>query len=298
MSKSDQAVSHLVSQLEALLDAAELARVVRVLHESYSGIMADWEVWELLVAAFPAELQTELRALQPTVVGHRILNDVVMRHYPGERVLKYHLAREHLHRSNEVSLFEVPVGGSRLDYGRVNGESYAYEIKTELDTVGRLAKQVDDYGAVFEHVTAWVHEKHVRGALGILPDYCGLVAFVVADGVPNSETVRVAQKSPAVNAEKQIECLSSADIAYVLKWLGITPIPSLRAEREASLRSACTDDEGMGELFKLAMKNKFGQRWQRLQALFDRILPIDVGLFYSAGGVDPAWVYYKNSSMV
>lgn len=51
-----------------------------------------------------------------------------------------------------TALSEIPISSSKADFVLINGKSVVYEIKTQLDTLERLEKQVNDYYKAFDHV--------------------------------------------------------------------------------------------------------------------------------------------------
>lgn len=56
------------------------------------------------------------------------------------------------HSENAKVFTEFTINSSKLDFLIVNGTTTAYEIKTELDNLQRLEKQLEDYVKAFEKV--------------------------------------------------------------------------------------------------------------------------------------------------
>ena len=120
----------------------EITKAAKILNASYNPFMSDQEIWELLHALFPKKLCSKLKK---KLEGHLVVNEILMKYYTGEKVIKYFLAKERLNISDEITIFEFPINSSRLDVGRINGQSYVYEIKTEYDSLNKLSKQIEDY---------------------------------------------------------------------------------------------------------------------------------------------------------
>ncbi|RYC25344.1 hypothetical protein EU971_15375 [Yersinia pseudotuberculosis] len=78
------------------------------------------------------------------------------------------------------SAIELPVNNSIVDVAIFNGNSTAYEIKTEFDTPKRLATQTIDYLDVFDKVYIVTHPKFVD-------KYCSL-------NVPNVGVISLSKK--------------------------------------------------------------------------------------------------------
>ena len=80
---------------------------------------------------------------------------IISKYYACEYVYKNELIRLLLKKygTKDTAYFsEFRVGGSVADMVMFNGESKAFEIKTEYDNLRRLNKQMGDYGRFFESV--------------------------------------------------------------------------------------------------------------------------------------------------
>jgi pseudouridine-5'-phosphate glycosidase len=65
-------------------------------------------------------------------------------------------------------------GAVRADLAVVNGRLKGYEIKSERDTLTRLARQCEVYSKVFDTVTIVVAERHLHGAVDVVPEWWGI----------------------------------------------------------------------------------------------------------------------------
>lgn len=74
-------------------------------------------------------------------------------------------------------LDEVVLGldEARIDVAVINGALHGYELKSALDTLGRLPRQVEVYGKALDYVTLVVAENHLAAAVEIIPEWWGLV---------------------------------------------------------------------------------------------------------------------------
>lgn len=70
---------------------------------------------------------------------------------------------------------ELNVYTSKADVVIVNGTSSAYEIKSELDNLDRLDKQLEDYQLVFDHTYVVTHRDCASVFRDRLPESVGLV---------------------------------------------------------------------------------------------------------------------------
>ena len=92
---------------------------------------------------------------------HKLINETIIHNYNGEVKIKALLV-DHFIKDNAVSCFEIKANKSRLDYLRINGSSISYEIKSELDNLLKLKKQVNDYSTLFEYNYVVIHSNHLK----------------------------------------------------------------------------------------------------------------------------------------
>ena len=63
------------------------------------------------------------------------------------------------------ALTEVSIGRAKADFILINGKAVVYEIKTELDNLGRLADQIHEYYKAFRYVTVATYPNNYRAVL-------------------------------------------------------------------------------------------------------------------------------------
>jgi hypothetical protein len=82
---------------------------------------------------------------------------------------------------HEVGLEE---GRRRIDVATVNGAMSGWEIKSDVDTLTRLAGQADAYGRVLDFVTIVTTPRYIQRATAMLPEWWGVIeASAVEDDV-------------------------------------------------------------------------------------------------------------------
>lgn len=104
------------------------------------------------------------------------------------------LSRHSLKSSMLLSEFRVE--NSKVDLVIINGTSNAYEIKTELDSLDRLQKQVNTYKKFFDKVFIVTHEKNVYRILKEISEHIGILVLskknslsVVREAVSNKQKI-------------------------------------------------------------------------------------------------------------
>src|SRR3546814_17075413 len=71
-------------------------------------------------------------------------------------------------------LNEFRAGSCKADLVILNGTATVYEIKSERDSLARLANQIENYKRVFAKVNVIASEGHVEGVLTTVTDDVGV----------------------------------------------------------------------------------------------------------------------------
>ncbi len=99
--------------------------------------------------------------------------------YRNEYIYKNAIANKILlgrHSLNTAAMHtEFRVGDSKADVLILNGTSHIYEIKTELDSLDRLDKQIENYMKFAECVTIVGSKGHIDKLCAILPSSVGIL---------------------------------------------------------------------------------------------------------------------------
>ena len=100
------------------------------------------------------------------------MNDIDVR-----RAVCQHLEKLHADDDEVLIVEEMGVwsGAVRIDVAVINGEMHGFELKSSRDTLERLPNQRALYDRVFDRVTLVVADRHIEKALGIIPDWWGVV---------------------------------------------------------------------------------------------------------------------------
>lgn len=101
------------------------------------------------------------------------LKDSDLRSAAFQRLLAHACACPDTLVLNELGLSH---GASRVDIAVINGHIRGVEIKAEADSLERLPRQVAAYGQVVDRATLIASDRHLPAALGMLPDWWGVIA--------------------------------------------------------------------------------------------------------------------------
>jgi hypothetical protein len=131
-------------------------------------------------------------------------------------------------------LNEFRAGNCKADLVILNGTATVYEIKSERDSLARLANQVENYKRVFAKVNVIASEGHVESVLSTVPDDVGVMCLSKRYQI---STVREADDCPArICPVTVFESLRSAEAAAILKALGIAVPQVPNTQRHAASR--------------------------------------------------------------
>lgn len=130
--------------------------------------------------------------------------------YRCEYIYKNEIANQLLlkfHNDNSATLLkELSSNSCIADIVIVNGQSVAYEIKTELDNFERLKDQIESYTMLYDNVNVVTHSKAIQSLYKILPEKVGIL-FLDDDGIIKMDRIA------GDNAEK----FSVIPASYILR---------------------------------------------------------------------------------
>lgn len=136
-------------------------------------------------------------------------------------------------------LNEFRAGSCKADLVILNGTATVYEIKSERDSLARLANQVENYKRVFAKVNVIASDDHVDGILDTVPDDVGVMCL--------SKRYQITTVREAVDCPERIcpltvfESLRAAEALAILKALGVSAPQVPNTQRHASLRVLFAD---------------------------------------------------------
>ncbi|MTI47969.1 MAG: sce7726 family protein [Firmicutes bacterium] len=274
-----------------------MREISKSLNHGYNVNLTDVQIWKYVCDVFENKYNDIFKEYWDEIIANRLINEIILKYYPGERIVKYHLIKKFIGRKKEVTLFEMYAdNSSRVDLCRVNGKSIAYEIKSDLDNLDRLNKQIEDYSKIFEFTYVTTTKAQLSKVLDIIPDFCGVQLYRLEGEKCFFSYPKKAEKSPNIKPSSQVNSLSSKDIEFILKELAFKKIPSTRSEREEALLSSF-GEKTINKMFKKAIQNKYKNQWRFIKDNFNSILPIDMQSFFHQN-ISPQLIYYKSSSKV
>lgn len=207
---------------------------------------------------------------------HKLLNDTLFQNYKGEEIFKYELFQNHINDKNIVAAFEIKVNNSRVDFLTINGHTTSFEIKSELDSLSKLSKQMADYMMAFEYNYLVTDDIHVEKAQELLPKSYGLVTYKGG----KYKKLRKASFNGKMDSKVQLNLLTKRE---VVKWF-----PEGEGEIDSILSSL--DTNTINCRFKKVLKGRYQNRWEFLKINKSEIFPMDVQFFFNTN-IDPCLIY-------
>lgn len=266
----------------------ELEHICMGLNKSYNIFDPENIRWKKIAYHFYKTEEEEICTLMNTELSNRFINDLLLRFYICERVVKYYLIKKMLRLKEDIVAFEMSIGDSRIDVCRINGRSYAYEIKTQYDSFERLSGQMTDYMKAFERVYVVVPRSKVSDIQTYIPAGCGIISYRQSD---NHELVfsynRRGQKNKC-DINLCISSLSSSDLSEFLKLVGLKN-KGIKNEKLKTVLSF-SEHHNILPVYRRLLKEKYKTNWQFIKTHFEDILPIDVQSFFSTY-IEPSLLY-------
>lgn len=215
---------------------------------------------------------TNINSFNPSD-SREIINYLTRQYYPNEAIIKASFINNVLLKSkNSITVFEMKTNTRRVDLLKLNGESIAYEIKTDLDNFDRLSHQVNEYRKVFEKTYVICSENRREEVEKCIPCDVGIYTYKMNRfGNYSFYLLKRAKKSKIIDSNRQINILT-------------------KKERENYNILDSKDVEDINRLFKQALKNRYYNNWNFLVENRDKIYEIDYQWFFK-NCVDPKLIY-------
>jgi hypothetical protein len=112
-------------------------------------------------------------------------------------VLMQDLNRRFSDPDHDLILQEFGCNTSRIDVAIVNGSLHGFEIKSDSDSIARLAGQVEQYGMVFDFVTLICGRRLFSAAREVVPKWWGLRIATFEDGKVTLREIRSPKQNPS-----------------------------------------------------------------------------------------------------
>ncbi|HRI33380.1 MAG TPA: sce7726 family protein [Saprospiraceae bacterium] len=208
---------------------------------------------------------------------HKFLNDIIYNNYHGEEKYKYMLFQSESKKNDIVAAFEMNVNKSRVDFLTINGYTTSYEIKSELDNLSKVSKQLKDYMLAFEYNYLVLDIAHVEKAKEYIPDGIGIISYSKG----KYKQIEKSIYNEKINPEIQLNLLTKKELQ--------TNFYETSGEINTILEYYDTD--AINTIFKCTLKERYKKRWDFIKKNKANILPIDLQFFFNTN-IQPNYIYY------
>lgn len=173
-----------------------------------------------------AKYQPLTATLRDVAERPRLSKGSIVRDRDVRQALHRKVLKEHHRDANTLVLNELGLrhGACRVDIAVVNGSLHGYEIKSDSDTLARLASQVSIYSLVLDYATLVVGEAHAQSAKPMVPDWWGVT--VVTAGPRGGITFCTEQTNtlnPDIDKLALAELLWRPEAVEILQGRGADP---------------------------------------------------------------------------
>jgi hypothetical protein len=244
---------------------------INSLARSYHAMAHPQQLRSLLAAVYPGNDFSSLNKRNL----HEVINNTLLKGYEGEEILKYLLVKDFFNKK-VTAVFELKVNNSRIDFLTINGYTQSYEIKSTLDNLRKLTKQMSDYVKVFEYNYIVIDEKHLASALSIVPKSYGIWIYKNK----RKDVIRDAQLNTQLEPALQVNLFTKKELGAFFKGY---------QECRERIPMDFTPAE-VNKIFKSMLKKRYEEKWSFIKAHRETILPIDFHFFYH-NNISPDLIY-------
>lgn len=153
-------------------------------------------------------------------------------------------------------------GAARVDVAVINGALHGYELKSDSDSLVRLARQAEIYNSVLDRVTLVAGRRHAEKAAGMVPEWWGvLVAEMGPRGGVRFSSARRARNNPAPEALAVAKLLWRDEALSLLQRLQAAE--GFRSKRRAAIYARLAEVAGLEEVRAMVrnqLRNREGWR--------------------------------------
>lgn len=160
----------------------------------------------------------------------------LLRNYKNEYVYKNVLINKLLLKkyslTSTVSFNEFKIGDSISDFILLNGEARIYEIKTELDKLDKIEKQIEDYRKFGNKIYIVAHQSHLTKLLELYGDSeIGIIELTKRNAL---KEIKVAKESKNIEIETIFKTLRKDEYQEVIfRYYNVIPdVPNTLIFRE------------------------------------------------------------------
>lgn len=122
---------------------------------------------------------------------------------------------------------KLPRPSARVDLAVVNGRLEAFEIKSDVDSLARLPRQIRSYNRVFDRVCIVTTRKHAKAVRVSIPLWWGITIATARAERIEFRSIRKPRDNPQPDLLALLHALHIPELRLVLRFGGVTVRSSL-----------------------------------------------------------------------
>ncbi len=208
---------------------------------------------------------------------HSLYNDIILRKYKSELLYKSLLV-DYFINEDIIAAFEIKANGSRLDFLKINGNTISYEIKSEVDNLIKLQKQVSDYSLLFDYNYVVIGQNHLNSIKKLLPQNYGI--FIVKND--HLFLIKKPIKNHNIDSNFQLNLFTKKELRLFFK-----------TDDKLLIYKSFSFNE-IQDKFRTMLKKRYNFKWEFLKKNKESILPVDYQYFYNHN-ISPNVIYERGN---
>lgn len=120
---------------------------------------------------------------------------------------------------SSIIIDELAIGEARIDIAVVNGKFHGFEIKSDFDSLTRLANQINFYNTVFDKVTIIISNKFIESIFDKVPYWWGI--YSINNKKNKLKRIQIGKINPSINKVSLIKLLWKDEMLNFLYQKGI-----------------------------------------------------------------------------
>jgi hypothetical protein len=126
-----------------------------------------------------------------------------------------------LHSTEILHELKIPRPSARIDIAVINGEMCGFEIKSDVDSLARLARQERAFSAIFDRVSVVITSRHIDAARRTIPGWWGIIVAKPSGPEVSFSSKRKARENRNPNTMALLYMLTRQELIEILDTCGL-----------------------------------------------------------------------------
>lgn len=156
----------------------------------------------------------------------------------------------------DIIFCEFPVKNTRTDISRINGYSYAYEIKSVRDNTNRATWQTEQFLDVFDYAFLIVDDGIENVELN---DSVGVIEIERENGIIEYDETKKPKRQNSHNSIAQLDLLQKTELLEIDLNINFNNKPSRKKIQNEIIKNYTNDE--INKIFKNTLKKRYLPLW-------------------------------------